>query len=49
MSDKMKYDDYIITSIEEQEYIKKDFRKAISIIGLTFISSLLITFILYFF
>lgn len=47
MADKMNYNDYVVTSIEEQEYIQKDFRKAIFIIGLSVISSFVITLLLY--
>ena len=47
MADKMNYNDYFITSIEEQEYIKKDIRKAIFIIGLSVISSFALTLKLY--
>lgn len=47
MSEKINYDNFVITSIEEEDYIKKDFRKAVAIISLAIVSSLLVTYILY--
>lgn len=47
MSDKIHFDDYIVTSIEEEEFIRKDFRKAVMIIALAVISALATTYILY--
>jgi hypothetical protein len=47
MSEKIKFDEYIVTSIEEQEYIRKDFRKSIAIILLSIFTSLMFTYVLY--
>ena len=47
MSDRIHFDDYIVTSIEEEEFIRKDFRKAVFIIALAIFSSLVATYLLY--
>ena len=47
MSDKIKFDEYVVTSIEEQEFIRKDFRKALSLIVLAIFSALITTAVLY--
>jgi len=47
MSNKLKFDDYIVTSIEEQEFIRADYRKALRIIVLSLISAGFFTFLFY--